>query len=240
VHWYRGAIVRAGGAAYGDGPGERSAPQRRQRAALATGALALACLLGAGCGAAKQTAHEPRGTYTMKVVRASFPSKQAIARKTALVLSVRNASAKTVPNVAVTVDSFDYTEHFPELAANKRPIWVLERGPGAIAKPPVESEEVSRPGGGQTAYVNTWALGPLAAGVTRTFRWVVAPVKPGVHTVHYVVAAGLAGNAKARLPSHGAVQGKFTAEVAPAPPARHVNPSTGRVVAHAYPTAAAP
>ena len=60
-----------------------------------------------------------------------------------------------------------------------------------------ESQEVSPPGGGETAYVNTWALGPLDAGSTRTFVWQVVPVKAGLHTVHYTVAAGLAGKANA-------------------------------------------
>jgi hypothetical protein len=100
----------------------------------------------------------------------------------------------------------------------------------------VESQEVSVPGGGQTAYLNTWALGPLPAGRTQTFTWRVVPVKPGVHTVHYAVAAGLAGNAKARLTAGGAVHGQFKVSIAAAPPTTHVDPSTGRVVPGAYPS----
>jgi hypothetical protein len=139
--------------------------------------------------------------------------------------------------VAVTLDSFYYTEHYPELAANKRPVWVVEKGPGAIPARPVESEAVNPPGGGQTAYVNTWALGPLAPGSTQTFLWQVVPVKAGVHTVHFTVAAGLAGKAKARLASGGQVQGGLTANIAPAPPSRHVDPSSGRIAAGAFPIA---
>ncbi len=110
--------------------------------------------------------------------RASRP-QQSIARQTRFVLPVRNVGTHTVPNVAVTIDSFDYTSDYPGLAADKRPIWAIEQGPGAIATPPVESQEVSPPGGGQTAYVNTWALGALAPGATRTFVWHVVPVKAG-------------------------------------------------------------
>jgi hypothetical protein len=172
----------------------------------------------------------------MKIVSARFPARQAVARPTRLELQVRNTGAHTVPNVAVTLDSFYYTEHFPELAANKRPVWVVERGPGAIATPPVESQEVSQPGGGQTAYVNTWALGPLAAGRTQTFRWVVVPVKPGSHTVNFRVAAGLSGRAKVALGSGAPVSGRFTVDVAPAPATTHVDPNTGRVVLGARPT----
>jgi hypothetical protein len=150
------------------------------------------------------------------------------------VVTVGNAGTRTAPNVAVTLDSFYYTSHFPELAANKRPVWVVERGPGAIPSLPVESEAVSPPGGGQTAYVNTWALGPLAPGATRTFLWRVVPVKSGLHTVDYTVAAGLGGKAKAELPSGGPVAGRFTVHVASVPPARHVNPNTGQVVPGPY------
>jgi hypothetical protein len=188
-----------------------------------------------GCGAARQDAHEVKGAFTMKVVHSSFPPRQAIARPTRLELQVRNTGARSVPNVAVTLDSFYYTEKYPELATDKRPVWVVEAGPGAIPTRPVQSQAISPPGGGQTAYVNTWALGPLAPGRTQTFLWQVVPVKAGPHTVHFTVAASLAGRAKAQLASGGPVQGQFTADIAPAPPATHVDPSTGRVTAGALP-----
>ena len=204
--------------------------------ALALAAPASAAL-ASGCGGGKrQDAGEPARTYEMKVVRASFPARQFVARPTRLELQVRNTGSLTVPNVAVTLDSLSYTEHFPELAANKRPIWAIERGPGAIAVPPVESQEVSQPGSGQTAYVNTWALGPLAAGRTQTFRWLVVPVKPGVHTVNYRIAAGLAGKARVRLVAGSQIAGRFAVDVAPAPALTPVDPSTGRVVVGAAPT----
>jgi hypothetical protein len=192
-------------------------------------------LLATGCGGTRQDAHEPKAEFTMKVLNASFPASQAISRPTRLQLAVQNTSSRTVPNVAVTLDSFYYTENYPELAADKRPVWVIERGPGAIASPPVDSVSVSPPGSGQTVYVNTWALGPLAAGSTQTFTWQVVPVKAGMHTVHFTVAAGLAGTAKAGLASGGPVQGELTADIAPAPPSRHVDPSTGRVIAGQFP-----
>ncbi|HYM55229.1 MAG TPA: hypothetical protein VES97_07685 [Solirubrobacteraceae bacterium] len=196
---------------------------------------ASALLVGACGGAARQDAREPAGTFDMKLVRASFPARQSIARPARLELQVRNTGSRTVPNVAATLDSLLYTEHFPELAADKRPVWSIEQGPGAIAKPPVESQEVSQPGGGQTAYVNTWALGPLAPGQTRTFRWKVVPVKPGAHTVHFRVAAGLAGKAKAQTASGAVVGGQFVVDVEPAPPSTHVDPATGRVAQGAEP-----
>jgi hypothetical protein len=194
-------------------------------------------VIAAGCGGgSRQDAHEARGTFQMKVLRASFPTSQSIARPTRLELEVSNTGSRVVPNVAVSLDSFNYTASFPELAANKRPVWAIERGPGAIAEPPVESQEVSPPGGGQTAYLNTWALGPLAVGASQTFVWRVVPVKAGRHTVSFTVAADLAGKAKARLVSGSAVAGHFTVNIAPAPPTTHVDPNTGKILTGAYPS----
>jgi hypothetical protein len=233
--WYRGAIVwgRCGAVRVA----RRAYRTRRTtRSLLAAAAVAAAVLAASGCGGgARLDANEPSGTYSMEVASAAFPAKQSIARPTVFALKVHNTGPGTIPNVAVTLDSFYYTEHFPELAADKRPIWVIERGPGPRAKPPVQTQEVSQPGGGQTVYVNTWALGPLAHNGTRTFIWHVVPVKTGVWTVHFKLAAGLAGKAKAQLASGGLVQGQLTASIAGIPPGRHVDPRTGRVVPGVYP-----
>ena len=145
-----------------------------------------------------------------------------------------------MPNIAVSIDSFSYSENYPELAANKRPIWAIEAGPGAIPKRLVQTQTVSPPGGGQTAYVNTWALGPLAPGHTQTFLWQVMPVKAGLHTVHYTVAAGLAGKARAQLADGVPATGHFTVHIAPQPPPSHVDPETGQIVAGAYPSTPTP
>jgi hypothetical protein len=198
---------------------------------------ACVALAASGCGGlARQDAHEHAGTFTLKVVRASFPAKQSMVRPASFALEIRNTGAHTAPNVAVSVDSFAYTSDYPHLASDKRPVWVVEQGPGPIADPPVQSEAVSPSSGAETAYVNTWALGPLAAGHTAVFRWKVTPVRAGAHTVHFTVAAGLAGRAKAQLASGGSVRGSFTADIAPAPPNRHIDPTTGRLVTGAYPS----
>lgn len=197
-------------------------------AALGAGALLAAC-----GGGGRLDAREPNRSFPMSVVRASFPSAQAVARPTALELEVKNTGSRTVPKVAVTVDSFDYTSTYPGNDATKRPIWAIERGPGPKAEPPVETEEVSIPGGAQTAYVNTWALGRLGPGQTQTFVWKLVPVKPGTYTVAYRLAAGLAGRARA-VPSSGSLKGSFTVEVAKAPPKEHVNPATGKLAPGPY------
>ena len=193
--------------------------------------LVSACAaLATGCGGGKrQDAHEPDATFTVAVLHRSFPAVQAVARPATMTLQVRNTSTSTIPNLAVTVDAFSYVSNFPELASSKRPIWVVEQGPGAVPKRPVQSQAISPPGGGQTAYVNTWALGPLASGHTQTFTWRVTPVKSGIYNVHYTIAAGLAGRSRARLANGAIPHGHFKVAIAPRPPATHVNPETGQV-----------
>ena len=59
-----------------------------------------------------------------------------------------------------------------------------------------ESKDAA-PEGGETAYVDTWALGKLRAGEERTFKWSVTAVRAGDYKLEYEVAAGLDGKAKA-------------------------------------------
>jgi hypothetical protein len=192
------------------------------------GAL-LAVLIG-GCGSAQRNSREVATTYPVEILRARFPAKQAVARDERFTLVVRNAGVRTIPNIAVTLDSFYYTSTYPKLSVSKRPVWIVNTGPGRVAtSPPIQTEEVNPPGGGETAFVNTWALGALAPHASRFFIWHVTAVKAGLHTVHYTVAAGLDGKARARLVGGGLATGSLTASIAPAPPRTHVNPETGAV-----------
>jgi hypothetical protein len=238
LHWYRGDTVRGSTAAL-------------RWLVVACGVPA--SLLAYGCGEAKRDAGEQRGTFSVELLRARFPTKQAIAHDSALEIEVRNAGTHTIPNVAVTVDSFSYTSAYPQLAANLRPVWIVNRGPGSIASPPPEGESVNAAGGAETAFVNTWALGALRAGASKTFVWKVTPVKAGTHTLHFQVAAGLDGKAVARLASdfHAATGtgakagarlpvGQFTVHVAALPRLTHVNPETGAIAGGPSPTPAGP
>jgi hypothetical protein len=196
---------------------------------------ALTSALAAGCGESRHAnAGEPKGTFTVQVTHASFPANQVVARPTRLVLAVRNTGTHTLPNVTVAVTSFYYLSDYPNLADRRRPIWVLDQGPGTIPNPPVESVQVDPPGSGTTANYNVWALGPLAPGATRSFVWRLSPVKPGVHRVSYRVYAGLNGRAQAQLADGAPPVGSFTVNIAGRPPQTHVNPTTGKVVAGPY------
>jgi hypothetical protein len=182
------------------------------RLALVAGTAALAV---AGCGGGeRQDASEPSGTFQVDVVRASFPTKQHLAKPERFVIAVRNSGDKTVPNVAVTVNSFAERSEQAGLADPERAVWIIDAGPS----------------GGQTAYTNTWALGRLAPGQTRRFVWRVTAVKAGTHTVKWQVAAGLNGKAKATFSGNRAPAGSVTVDVSDKPAQAHVDPKTGKVV----------
>jgi hypothetical protein len=210
--------------------------QARGPRATAIAAVALLCaLLVASCGGASQDANEPRNTYTVAVSKASFPSKQAIAKPITLRIAVRNDSSRTLPNVAVTVNSLTYRATKPaNLADHERPTWIIYDGPGQAKTPPVESEVVTREGGGRTASLHTWALGRLSPGATKVFAWRLLPVVSGTRVIRYAIAAGLNGKAKARLAGGGLAVGSLTVHIAPAPRTTHVNPETGQIAQGPY------
>lgn len=169
-------------------------------ATLRTAALVIAStVLVAGCGGGgqRQDANEPSGNFKVQVVKAAFPSKQALAKRSSMVITVKNVDSKTIPNVAVTVKSFDVRENDPSLADPRRPQFIVNDGPR----------------GGDTAYVGTSALGPLKPGATKTFKWDVTAVMPGKYRISYAVAAGLNGKARAVLAGGGAPSGVFTGKI---------------------------
>jgi hypothetical protein len=188
---------------------------RRALRPFAVPVAALAALGVAACGGgARQDADEPARTYRVAIVRASFPARQQIAAPTRLVVEVRNASKRTIPDVAVTVDSFGSRSERSDLADAQRPVWILDRPPE----------------GSTTAYTNTWALGPMFAGETKRFVWRVTPVQPGTHRLRVRVAAGLTGRAKAVLAGNRVPERELTVRISSRPTRARVDPETGAVV----------
>jgi hypothetical protein len=182
---------------------------------LLTLLIATAALAGAtGCGADSQDANEPEGTFRLDVVDASFPARQSIAGASTMRIAVRNPDSKQVPNVSVTVETkgarpgdgpvaFAQSDADPRLADPNRPVWVLDE----------------EPKGGTSAYANTWSLGPLKAGETKTFEWKLTAVEPGDYELAYRVAPGLDG--KARLANGSKARGQFAVSISDEPvPAR--------------------
>lgn len=151
--------------------------------------LAVATLVLAGCGDERQDAGAPSGAFDLDVTGASFPARQRIAEAATLELEVANRGERAVPDLAVTVETapgvdgqapvaFAESSGDPTLAASARPIWVLDEGPA----------------GGESAYANTWAVGPLGEGQTRTLEWKLTAVRAGRYTVNWRLAPALEGD----------------------------------------------
>ena len=83
------------------------------------------------------------------------------------------------------------------------------------------------PKGGTSAYTNTWTLGPLKSGESKTFEWKLTAVEPGDYSISYRVAPGLDG--KARLAAGSKARGTFAVTIADKPVPARVN-GKGEVV----------
>ncbi len=176
--------------------------------------MAALCVLAvAGCGGGeRQDENEAEGSFPVEVVEAKFPDKQKLAKSSDLVVTVRNAGSKTIPNIGMTVDGFDEDKQDPDLADASRPVFALNGVQLEIAGFPEAKEAAPR--GCDTAYVNTWSCGPLKPNQERTFRWSVTAVRAGDFDIQWRVAAGLDGRAKAVAPGGGpAPRGSFSGTI---------------------------
>lgn len=176
--------------------------------ALMLATLALALLAGAGCGGGeKQDADEDEGTWRVEVVDASFPGRQRLADQSELRIQVRNADSRAIPNLSVTVDGFSMRTENQSVSDPQRPIWVVEEGPNNAG----------------TSYTNTWAVGGVPEGQTRTLVWKVSAVRAGTYTLRFRVGAGLDGKAKAVSTDGSAPSGSFIARISEKPHPVQVN-----------------
>ncbi len=173
----------------------------------------LAVLAGCG-GGERQDADEPRGTWRVAVVEASFPQRQQLAQRERMTIRVRNEDDRTIPNLAVTVDGFTARDAQAGLADPARPVWIVD----------------APPAGGTTAYRETWALGPVPPGGEREFTWRVTPVASGERQVRFRIAAGLDGKAVARTQGGDVPAGRFAVRISDRPADSRVDPRTGEVV----------
>jgi hypothetical protein len=188
--------------------------ERCARGLVSAGLAAALLVTAGGCGGTRQDASEPSGRFKVDVTSASFPARQSIAQSARLKISVRNTDSRAVPNVAVTVQTkptrpgaaplaFGVADSDTRLADTAKPVWIVDAGPR----------------GGTTAYTNTWALGQMSPGETRTFTWKLTAVQAGTYTIAYRVAPGL--NGKARPAGGQNVAGSFRVTISDKPvPAR--------------------
>jgi hypothetical protein len=185
-------------------------------------ALVCAVLGAAGCGGGRQDSDEPKGEYTLSIENASFPARQTTAQTSTMRLRVRNTDDRNLPNLAVTVETapatkgaaptaFGQASSDSRLADPNHPIWIVDRGPE----------------GGESAYTNTWAIGPMSPGETKDVIWRLTAVRPGTYTVNYRVAPGLNGKAVAANGQN--VSGSFDVTISDKPVPARVN-DKGEVV----------
>jgi hypothetical protein len=192
-------------------------PALEARRTYAVRLVALAGLLAvAGCGDERQDADEPEGEFAVEVLRAAFPERQRLAQRSELVIQLRNASNRTIPDIAVTVNGFNYRKDDPDLADRERPQFAINGDPVQIGGFP--DSKNATPRGCDTVYVNTWGCGPLRPGAARTFRWSVTAVRAGPFRIDWRVAAGLSGKARAVGVGGGpAPRGSFAGTVSSEP-----------------------
>jgi hypothetical protein len=175
---------------------------------------ALAALAVSACGGSQQDAHEPSGKFKVEV-HGVFPSKQKLAKRSRMIVTVKNVDTKQLPDVSVTVNSFNRNSQQANLADASRPVFVVNTGPH----------------GGQTANQQTSSLGPLDPGKTATFIWNVTAVQAGPYKIHYQVSAGLFGKAHA-VDAGGNLdpRGEFSGVIVRKAPHSTVNFKNGRTV----------
>jgi hypothetical protein len=218
-------------------------------------AAVIVAVVVASCGGERQDANEPEGDFPVQIVSANFPSKQKLAENTNLTLSVENTGDKAIPDLAITIftssdastseptssstgttstgtgttqelptvqGSFSVRSEQQGLAIPFRPVWILEEG-----FPKLAGQTASA--GAEAAQTDTFSFGTLAANQTRAMVWNVTPVQAGTYTVHYRVAAGLQGKAKAVTGDGSVPEGEFVVRISSAPPQTRVN-DAGQVV----------
>jgi hypothetical protein len=208
-----------------------------------------AALAAAGCGGASggsataavaaNATTAATQSFKVTVPTASFAARQSLSASERLVIAIRNAGRRALPDVAVTIcnttcsykarrgqgttaQAFSYDiANSANLASASRPIWIVQRAPGRCGY----SCRNLGPGAAVTAYSNTWALGRLAPGRTARFVWRVTPVRAGHFVVAWEVAAALSGHNGAVLASGGPARGKLTVNVSTQPPHYVVQPN---------------
>jgi hypothetical protein len=203
-------------------------------------ALALTWSVSACGGGQRQDATEPSENFPVQVTKAKFSNHQRLAETSDLELAIKNVGEKTIPDLAVTIytvetkgtgstrtkagvtatgsgqGSFNIRLDNPNLADPNRPAWVLETGYPKLLDPPqvtVKNLAKAPPAGALAAETDTFQFGALPSGEQKDVDWRVTAVRSGSYTVHYAVAAGLQGKAKAVTADGSPVRGEFVVTI---------------------------
>jgi len=208
--------------------------------------------LGACGGDSKrQDANEQRADYKVAVLQAVFPEEQKLAKRSVMEITVKNVDTKSIPDIAITVKSFDTkgvdesdTDNAavsvqPQRADPREAVFVVNQSPVEFTQdigggdPSLVDREVDPPRGTDnagSAYVDTYALGGLAPGQTKTFRWDVTAVMAGPFKLDYRVEAGFDGKAKAVLDDGGIPKGVFEGVISDRAPEGDVDFDDGKTI----------
>jgi hypothetical protein len=222
-------------------PGALWEETARPTRALAVAAIAALSIAVSACGNDKprQDADEPEGNFPVVVNAAKFPTDQRLAQTSDLRLEIENTGNDEVPNLAVTIwtgdekagGSFQVRSDQPGLADPNRPVWVLENGYPKLLTPGVDQRNLDQAptAGADVAQTDTFAFGPVAPGDNKDVVWRLTPVVAGTYTIHYELAAGLTGKAKAVTADGSRVEGEFVVTISSKPPRASVD-ANGKVV----------
>ena len=177
--------------------------------------------------------------YPVEVTVAEFAPRQRLAQRQDLQLAFRNSGDETIPDLAVTIytgdekadGAFNMRSEQEGLADPNRPVWILENDYPKLLERGTSAKDLDAAptAGAESSSTNTYTFGELPPGdeIHTVFR--VTPVVGGTYTVHYEVAAGLDGNARAVTDTGEPVEGEFVATITTKPKASAVN-EQGQVV----------
>jgi hypothetical protein len=210
------------------------------------------------CGSEpRQDADEPSGDFPTEVTGAKFPTDQRLTETTDLTLDVKNSGDESIPDLAVTIYTgdqkaggpFQVRSDQPGLADPNRPVWILENefpkcvssaayklNPDSDARcvSPLEADtkgglDKAQSAGAEAAQTDTFSFGSLEPNDEIEIVWRLTPVVAGTYTVHYEMAAGLNGKAKAVTQDGGPVEGEFVVTISDKPPKASVS-GNGKVI----------
>ena len=219
---------------------ELRAPRARIAIALAFAAQASACR-PAGRRASARTTTSPRASSRSRSRDAKFPARQRLAETSDLSSRSRTpATSRSRPRGhdlhrrlrRPTARSRLRSEQAGPRDPN-RPVWILEQDYPKLLEPSddrARARRGARPPAPRPRRPTPSPSAPLAPGESIDAVWRVTPVQGGTYTVHYEVAAGLDGKAKAVTADGSPVEGEFVVTISTKPPEAHGRRPTARSV----------
>ena len=216
-----------------DGTSARGHPAGGATTRIVYGLAILGLTVGAAAcgGGERQDENEQEKDFPVDAVP-RFPLEQRLAQTADLQLEVENIGEETIPNLAVTIfvdegadGPFSVRLEQSGLSSPSRPVWILEDGYPKEVTPATDPDELDDepPGGATVAQTNTFAFGPIGPGESKRIVWRVTAVREGTYTIHYQLAGGVDGRARAVTADGKPFRGERVVTVTDKPPKARVN-----------------